>query len=67
MPPAPAAEPKATAFIKLISNLKKLHERRLLTLLGKIAFLKILKLLAPQALRALIVFLSMLLKLILKA
>ena len=67
MPPAPAAEPKATAFMKLISNLKKLHERMLLTLLGKMADLKMLKEGAPEAFKAETALLSILLKLMLKA
>lgn len=67
MPPAPAAEPKATAFIKLISKRKKIHEMRLFMQQGKSALKNMCSFEAPHALRLSKMFLSTLLKLMLNA
>ena len=55
IPPAPDAAPTATAFVKLISNLTKVHERMEVIVDGKTAWNIICHQDAPVALRASIV------------
>ena len=67
MPPAPAAEPKATAFIKLISKRKNVHDKMSFIDDGKTAFTKITKVGVPDAVSAVLTVLALMSKLMLKA